>query len=57
MVNQVILIDLWQLVSKALTKENKFWFSTFFCNVSNTSWEWRLCGKGMNDLVKILNKI
>ena len=30
MVYQVILIDLWQLVSEALTRDNKFWFSIFF---------------------------
>ena len=30
MVYQIILIDLWQLVSEALTGENKFWFFAFF---------------------------
>ena len=30
MAYQVILIDLWQLVSEELTRENKFWFSAFF---------------------------
>ena len=30
MVYQVILINLWQIVSEALTRENKFQFFVFF---------------------------